>query len=612
LLDGMLRQSMARPDPTKSLSIVLTGLLVITPLALANGLFLSHDVMPKVVLILVGAALVLFLLPQWEPVIPLVWRQPRGRIFLCLAGAQALSLVLSTTSSTQPALSLAGTTWRRFGAAEQFGILIAAVAVACVQAARPDWIRQLFRGVAIGGGLVAFYGVCQFFGVDPFLPPVLYTVDYLGGIVRPPATLGHAIYFSTYLVPVVIIAAWSVWNETESGWKRMHAVTAALSALAILLSGTRSSTIALTAAVLLLAAQRPFRSVPRFGYKIAAGAAVVLVIGGAITLSPIGANLGGPRLGVWGDSLKMIGQHPVAGSGPETFGMEFRRIESVELSRAYPDFYHETPHNALLDVASAQGLPGLAILLGLFGLGCWPDTNKNAAGMRAEAHSHKGDALRACLRAAMFGLFVGSIFVSLSLTSALYLWCLTALSAVSALPVPIPPATSVLRIPATLLGGAFLALALILAIPDTALIRVRDAVAAKDPGAAHAALAEVSSWSFGLPGYELWSSREMASLGRALGQNPEGARAWTRAVEQSAQAEAGSEDRFNALYQSSVLAVSFADLQKAEVKAREAIVVAPNWYKPHLLLAQILQAENRNDEAGREARISADLGWRQK
>jgi len=36
--------------------------------------------------------------------------------------------------------------------------------------------------------------------------------------------------------------------------------------------------------------------------------------------------------------------------------------------------------------------------------------------------------------------------------------------------------------------------------------------------------------------------------------------------------------------------------------------VAPNWYKPHLLLAQILQAENRNDEAGREARISADLG----
>jgi len=65
-------------------AIVLTGLLAITPLALANGLFLSHDVMPKVVLILVGAALVLFLLPQWEPVIPLVWQQPRGRIFYVL------------------------------------------------------------------------------------------------------------------------------------------------------------------------------------------------------------------------------------------------------------------------------------------------------------------------------------------------------------------------------------------------------------------------------------------------------------------------------------------------------------------------------------------------
>ena len=83
-------------------------------------------------------------------------------------------------------------------------------------------------------------------------------------------------------------------------------------------------------------------------------------------------------------------------------------------------------------------------------------------------------------------------------------------------------------------------------------------------------------------------------------------------MEESAKAEGRSEDRFNALYQSSVLAVSFGDLQKAEAKARETIEAAPNWYKPHLLLAQILQVENRNEEAGQQARISADLGWRQK
>jgi len=86
-------------------------------------------------------------------------------------------------------------------------------------------------------GWLRFTEFAQFFGVDPFLPPVLYTVDYLGGIVRPPGRWDTRFIFSTYLVPVVIISVWSVWNETESGWKRMHAVTAALARSRILLSG---------------------------------------------------------------------------------------------------------------------------------------------------------------------------------------------------------------------------------------------------------------------------------------------------------------------------------------------------------------------------------------
>jgi Tfp pilus assembly protein PilF len=54
------------------------------------------------------------------------------------------------------------------------------------------------------------------------------------------------------------------------------------------------------------------------------------------------------------------------------------------------------------------------------------------------------------------------------------------------------------------------------------------------------------------------------------------------------------------------------DVTGAEAKAAETIQLAPNWYKPHLLRAQILQASGRNEEAAREYKVSLTLGWKGK
>ena len=64
---------------------------------------------------------------------------------------------------------------------------------------------------------------------------------------------------------------------------------------------------------------------------------------------------GGARLLLWRDSLQMSAQRPLAGFGPETFATEFPRFESIQLASAYPDFYHESPHNMFLDALAAQG-----------------------------------------------------------------------------------------------------------------------------------------------------------------------------------------------------------------------------------------------------------------
>ena len=43
----------------------------------------------------------------------------------------------------------------------------------------------------------------------------------------------------------------------------------------------------------------------------------------------------------------------------------------MALSQAYPDFYHESAHNILLDALTAQGVIGLLALLGFTGLGLY-------------------------------------------------------------------------------------------------------------------------------------------------------------------------------------------------------------------------------------------------
>src|SRR6516225_4181333 len=74
-------------------------------------------------------------------------------------------------------------------------------------------------------------------------------------------------------------------------------------------------------------------------------------------------DLGGPRLLVWKDTLRLAGARALTGSGPETFPIAFPRFESRAFYRRYPDFQQESPHNIFLDTGASQGITGL---LGLF------------------------------------------------------------------------------------------------------------------------------------------------------------------------------------------------------------------------------------------------------
>jgi O-antigen ligase len=600
--------------PGSAVRVTLMGVLAVTPLCMLNGVFLSHDVIPKVIATLISATVLLFLFPHWASGVRRVWNSPAGKTFLLLAAAQCASLLISTAISGRPGLSLFGTVWRRFGIVEQIATLVIAVASAATAALDKGWPASLFRVITISGGVASVYGISQYFGVDPFLDPALYKVDFLGGLVRPPATMGHAIYFAAWLTPVCLIAVASAWSDASTAWRRLHTAVAALAGIAIFLSGSRGGILALMAGGAFFALRIGNRQAGQIRRRFAAAAAILVVVITGLVLSPLGENIrhrlaqwrqdpGGPRLAVLRESTRIVGGNPVFGTGPEMFGDEFRKIESTELSAAYPDFYMETPHSALMDVACAQGVPGLLILTGVFALGIFP--------LRSDGF--EGHTVHVGLQAAGMGILVASMFASFTIVESMYLWSIAGICVA----LPLAEAKSVhgatsraFLLPVTLLACAFLTTAVALSVPDAIYLGLQDAIAHRDSDRAARIYAQASAWSLGLPvpGYELFASQQFAVLARSLVNTSGAPKAWAWSAEAAASAEKRSEQRYSAAYQSSLLAIANGDLGRAESEAREAIALAPNWYRPHVFLAQILDATGRKKEAVTEQQIGIRLG----
>jgi hypothetical protein len=425
--------------------------------------------------------------------------------------------------------------------------------------------------------------------------------------------MGQAIYYSAYLVPVTLIACSSALTGSERLCVAVQSGIALLGGVAIVLSGTRASLLALAGGGIFLAIGSLRAGKPIPPLKLLAGAAAVAACTLTIAFSPLGKDLrmrvdqwrrdiGGPRLGVWMDTPALIRSRPMLGSGPETFAVEFRKVESAGLSRAYPDFYHETPHNVFLDTLCAQGIPGLLILMALFALP-W---------IAAARGPDSGASLS--LQSALVGIFIGSFFASFTLVTALLLWSMTGLIVSQSVRVTAAEPVWSSLVPGTGFATAarfgaitFLAVAFLLGAQDNRYAVLGDAIAQPDLTKAERAYAAAVSFSMGMPGYELWSSRQFAGLGKSLGNVPDARAAWAKAGDAASLAEERSEERFSAFYQSAALAITAGDLTRAELKARESIALAPNWYKPHLLRGHILQAMGRGREAADELKNGLDL-----
>jgi O-antigen ligase len=514
-------------------------------------------------------------------------------------------MALSTALSVDPHLSLTGTNWRRFGSVTQASILLFAVIAAAHFATRPAGVRVLLRGAALAGLAAALYLVLQYFGMDPLLPSQAYRVgEGVWSIVRPPSTLGHASYFADWGVFVVFWCAALAATDTSRAWRILAGAAAVLLCVAVVLSGTRAGIVGLLAGVVVLTAAAKAVQMRRAAVSVA----VLLALGLLFYLSPLGLQLrsrtrwyvedphGGARLMLWRDTASMARAHWFSGYGPETFSAAFPAFESAELARAFPDFYHESPHNIFLDALAAQGALGLLALAAFVWVGF------------SAARLDRGP-LAVALAAALAAGVASQQFTSFTAAPALYFYLTVAILVAS---VPHPGPAEPRRQRALLLAVAPAALVLTafaaeLLAADWFLEQARRAVGTGGIARAAACFDRYRAWQPRGAGSDLWYSRAMVNAAASVPDPLIQLQAWREAGVAALRAAGSAEDPQNAWYNLAEFYARQNDPERTETSLKSAIAASPNWFKPHWVLAQVLRLSGRAGEAEQEARIAVNL-----
>lgn len=182
----------------------------------------------------------------------------------------------------------------------------------------------------------------------------------LGTLPRPDGNLGQANLLGGLLAMALPLAV----HRYRRDW-RWGALAVPLVA-GLIVSSSRSSWLAATAGLAVLLALVVPR---RLAWPVVAAGGLLVVAGaGLLLLSPL-RNLnqdnGSARLGVWGDSVRVVAARPLLGWGEDTMGVVFGRYQSQDWE---PGNSFDRAHSLPLDLAAAQGLLGLAACTWLFGV----------------------------------------------------------------------------------------------------------------------------------------------------------------------------------------------------------------------------------------------------
>jgi hypothetical protein len=283
--------------------------------------------------------------------------------------------------SVDRATSLLGEPQQQLGIATMFAFA-GAYAVARISVRTILRLSVLIGAAAVTGTIVALYGIVQIAGVDPIWS------DLPQGRVF--SSIGQANWLAGYLVITVPLTIALITTTADRIQRTLGAGAALLQVAVLTATLSRSGYLGLLAAAAIagLIAWRKGTRAPRNPRRLLAGTAMaILLVGGLMVglsrstpvVAPtelveragsaldIGGFDAGRYLALWQVGVAIAAEHPLAGTGQDTYAIVFPKYRDAVLDPFYAqhfsEFRPESPHNAYIALAAGMGIPALVAYL---------------------------------------------------------------------------------------------------------------------------------------------------------------------------------------------------------------------------------------------------------
>lgn len=354
--------------------------LALSPLVFSSATIEAFEY-TKVTLLLATAIVAAALAPR------ALTLSPAGLIREPLALGVALfvlSAVLSTLVSIGPWTSLLGAHESYFGLTTilAYAGLFLATRALCERATD---VRRLMLAPVVAAAPVAVYALVQIAGLDP----IAYArVSGLGGFVRPFATMGHPNFLAAYLVMALPLVVHALIRALGGGQRLVAGVlagVAVVSAVAVAIAVSRGAWLALAAATVVMIAGAlatgERRTVAATGVVAGAGvlgiAMLALLLPGGVGATVLEGLLqrlrqigdAGSRQHIWRAAWEIFRDHPLLGSGLDTFQLAFAGKRTAAYWALEWNGSPTRAHNEALNLLATQGLLGaVAVIVLVAGL----------------------------------------------------------------------------------------------------------------------------------------------------------------------------------------------------------------------------------------------------
>lgn len=363
------------------------AMVFITPLAIANLRFIGIDLPISydqfdIVKVLVQRIFSFIALAAWAWEVfvrggRIRWTPVEGLILLFLAW-----VAVSTVLSIHPATAFFGK-YRRFEGLYSFIDYALMYFLVLQMADRPARLRQLARTIFATGFLVALYGVLQYLGKD-FLQWGALPFEQN----RAFSTYGNPDLLGGFLMFSLFISLGLVFSERNRWVRGLYWAGVLLNSVCIIVAFTRSAWVGTVVGVfffiIIAIAQRMKWIAEDWVFSGGALAGVIWPIVKSMSASntndvmnfgkrvasifQFGEGSAKTRFEIWEAAWRGIKARPVFGFGPDTFRLVFPKYKPVEYVKdAGYLSVADNVHNYPLQLAVGVGVPGVAMLYGIFG-----------------------------------------------------------------------------------------------------------------------------------------------------------------------------------------------------------------------------------------------------